>query len=332
MDFKVSVIIPVYNTELYLEKAVRSAIILEETGEVLIIDDGSTDQSMQIGKRLEDTEPKVRFLQHKDKKNHGVSASRNLGIKNAIYPFVAFLDADDYYLPNRFLKDRLILSKQLDVDGVYNALGITYYTKKGKETFLKAGYKYQEFLTIEKAVDPQELALVLLKAHEVKGEFSGDCITVRSSVFKKTGNFNTDLLLNEDTHLWLRMALKCTLVAGNITEAVAVRGVHDNNTMVHKEKQPKASEIWYRSLSIWMRDNSIKNPYKAAFKKNYLSFILNQKPFYKAIFPFLGYFFIHPKYIAECYRFFDLSFFDLFGRNKVTYKVISAKNKIFKNK
>tara|TARA_B110000977_G_scaffold71522_1_gene97037 strand:+ start:1489 stop:2493 length:1005 start_codon:yes stop_codon:yes gene_type:complete len=327
MDFKVSVIIPVYNAQLYLEKAVLSATVLNETGEVIIIDDGSIDHSIEIGKRLEKNQPKVKFLQHTDKKNHGVSASRNLGIASAACPYVAFLDADDYYLLNRFRKDSLILKNQLEIDGVYNALGITYYTQKGKDMFLNAGYKYQEFLTIERVVDPKELPLVLLKAHKVKGEFSVDCITVRRSVFEKTGNFNTNLMLNEDTHLWLRMSLKCKIVAGNITEAVAIRGVHDNNTMVHKEKQPNANELWFKSLNTWINKNDIKNTYKAVFKRKYLSFIFKQEPLAKAFFPFLGYFFMNPKYIAEYYGFFDLSFFDLFGRNKVTFTLISVKNK-----
>jgi glycosyltransferase involved in cell wall biosynthesis len=81
--FKVSVIIPVFNTAQYLTRAVQSAISLEEVGEVIIIDDGSQDASLDVAKGLSQEDVRVKFMQHPDAGNHGPAASRNLGIKNS---------------------------------------------------------------------------------------------------------------------------------------------------------------------------------------------------------------------------------------------------------
>jgi glycosyltransferase involved in cell wall biosynthesis len=330
MEFKVSVIIPVYNAAEFVRTAVESANNLEETAEIILIEDGSPDQSIAICKQLEKEYSKVRFYQHPDKKNHGVSVSRNLGIANAKYEFVAFLDADDYYLPNRFLKDKEILLSEPLIDGVYNALGIHYYTENGKRIFFEAGYKYQEFYTLSADVPPEELFFVLFNMHPTcKGEFHGDTITVRMSIFDKVGVFPTNLKLQEDTHLWRRMAAKCKLAAGNISEAVATRGVHDHNTMVNPGIQLNAQEIWFNNLYRWLKKEKIRKDYIECFELSFLYFKIKKHQKVTAAFQFLYFFLIkHPKYIKVKFGSFDTYFWDLFGRNWITLHLISLKNKI----
>ena len=92
---KVSIIIPIYNTEEYLEQCIRSVLdqTLQEL-EIICIDDGSTDNSVQIMKRLAMEDKRVKLF---CQENRGAGAARNLGIRNAVGKYVAFLDADDYY-------------------------------------------------------------------------------------------------------------------------------------------------------------------------------------------------------------------------------------------
>src|SRR6476661_1937714 len=99
---KISVVIPVYNVENYLQRAVTSVFEQPEVIELLLVEDGSSDNSIGLCRDLAEKDKRIIVLQHRDGKNRGVAASRNLGIRNASCPFVAFLDADDYYLPNRF--------------------------------------------------------------------------------------------------------------------------------------------------------------------------------------------------------------------------------------
>lgn len=90
---KVSVIIPVYNDEKYLEQCVKSA--LDQTYqnlEVILVDDGSTDTTPTLCEKLHDQDQRVRVL-HKE--NGGVGSSRNAGLAMATGDYVLFIDNDD---------------------------------------------------------------------------------------------------------------------------------------------------------------------------------------------------------------------------------------------
>src|SRR5687768_1176577 len=106
--FKVSVIIPVYNAEKYLRGAVESAVNLEDVGEILLIEDKSPDNALQLCHQLAKEFDKVRVFTHPHGENKGAGASRNLGIEKSTLDYIAFLDADDWYLPNRFVKSKEI--------------------------------------------------------------------------------------------------------------------------------------------------------------------------------------------------------------------------------
>ena len=108
MKFLVSVIIPVFNVEQFVEKAIISALQQPEVFEVVVVNDGSTDNSLQIITKLQAEYSRVKLCHHPNLVNKGRSASRNLGIKKAICNYIAFLDADDYYLENRFTNDKIV--------------------------------------------------------------------------------------------------------------------------------------------------------------------------------------------------------------------------------
>ena len=131
---KVSVIIPAYNTEKYLEQAVESVFSTEYPNlEILIIEDKSTDRTFQVAKSIEEKHPNsVLLFQTPGKKNCGAGAARNVGIKNATGDLIAFLDADDWYLPNRFTKCIPLLTKDKTIDGVYERTGVI---KPGKHEY-----------------------------------------------------------------------------------------------------------------------------------------------------------------------------------------------------
>ena len=110
---KISIIIPVYNTEKYIEKCLNS--ILNQTFndfEVIAIDDGSTDSSLEILKKYESDERFV--IIHKE--NEGQAVARNIGIKKASGEYITFVDSDDY-IDKNMLEDlyRLVQEKDADV-------------------------------------------------------------------------------------------------------------------------------------------------------------------------------------------------------------------------
>ena len=91
----VSVVIPAYNCQQYIYQAIQSALG-QAVSEVIVIDDGSTDDTQSIVKQLDCSRLRYIF-----QRNQGVSAARNYGIDSASGQLIAFLDADDYYLPGK---------------------------------------------------------------------------------------------------------------------------------------------------------------------------------------------------------------------------------------
>lgn len=127
----VSIIIPIYNAELYLASAIRS--VLNQTyryWELLLIDDGSTDNSLLIAEEFNVLEDRIRVI---SKLNSGVSETRNLGLLHSYGKYVIFMDADDYWCDSSFLEEFVSLAecKNLDiVRGEYKAI-----TVDGEELF-----------------------------------------------------------------------------------------------------------------------------------------------------------------------------------------------------
>ena len=99
---KISIAIPVYNTEKYLERCIYS--ILNQTYknlEVICVDDGSTDLSGKILDRLSQEDSRLKILH---KKNEGVSIARNLALLEAKGEYIGFIDSDDYVAPDYYEK------------------------------------------------------------------------------------------------------------------------------------------------------------------------------------------------------------------------------------
>ena len=152
---KISVVIPVFNAEKYVEDAVVSALEQPETAEVILVEDGSRDRSLEVCERLARDAHQVTLLRHPSGTNRGAGAARNLGILNASYDFVAFLDADDYYLPDRFSYAADIFGQDQRVDGVYEATGTHFENEEVKEQWLSVSNR--TLTTLQQRVAPEDL-------------------------------------------------------------------------------------------------------------------------------------------------------------------------------
>ncbi len=224
--FKVSVVIPVYNAKLFLRQAVESAEKLEEVGEIILVEDGSPDNALEICKILELEYSKVKLFRHENGINKGAGESRNLGIEKAQFNFISFLDADDWYLPNRFTLDKELF-KNKNVDGVYGATG---FYLEGK------GILENELTTFPKKNSPENL---LYKMVKFEGRFTTNAITLRKNLLRKTGLFNS-FELHEDTILWYKLGFWGNLVSGEIKKPIAIRRVHPGNRISKKNLKSSA--------------------------------------------------------------------------------------------
>ncbi|MBR4625249.1 MAG: glycosyltransferase family 2 protein [Alphaproteobacteria bacterium] len=269
--FKVSIIIPLYNREKFITRAVESCIYLPQTGEIIIVDDGSTDKSLNIALELARKYPIVKVLQHPDKKNHGRSAARNLGIKTAKFEYISFLDSDDWYLPNRFDSEETIFTQNPDVEGVYGITSSEFENSEAENKFLE---RYESGISkIDDDTIPEELYKTYLFSN--RGRYTTDAIVLKKTVFDKVGYFPINMSFCEDTHLWCRIAAKCKLLSNNNPTPIATRYVHFENTILNNDDIFKQSfETLYKSLFIWalnQKDFSYdkKNDFFIGYKKMY---------------------------------------------------------------
>jgi glycosyltransferase involved in cell wall biosynthesis len=120
-DPEISVIMIFLNAEEFIEEAIESVFRQSfDRWELLLVDDGSTDGSTAIAGRFAGLHPgRVRYLEHPGHLNRGMSASRNLGIAHARGEYIAFLDADDLWLPERLERHRAVLEEHDEVGMVY---------------------------------------------------------------------------------------------------------------------------------------------------------------------------------------------------------------------
>jgi glycosyltransferase involved in cell wall biosynthesis len=265
-NIKISVIIPVFNAGRYVRKAVESALIQPETAEVILVEDGSTDNSLQVCKSLEAEHEKVRLFVHKSNANLGAGPSRNLGIEKSQCEFIVFLDADDYFLPDRFEAERRIFPENPDVDGVYGAAGSHYYSEKGKRTYDE--YGYAETITIDKRISSEEVFETLMGRNGVNGYFILGALTLRKRLLSKTGVFGS-MRLHQDSELILKMASLGVLEAGEIERPIINIGIHDSNRIVANPRHSKSQEEMYWALYEWAMSEGFDSRISNAFLDHY---------------------------------------------------------------
>lgn len=120
--FFVSVVVPLYNGGPYIESALKSILAQSyDQFEIVVVDDGSSDDGSAKVTDLSERDPgRIRLIHHPDRGNHGIAASRNLGIRNARGGCVAFLDQDDLWLADKLEKQVEALRRHPDAAFVYS--------------------------------------------------------------------------------------------------------------------------------------------------------------------------------------------------------------------
>jgi glycosyltransferase involved in cell wall biosynthesis len=118
MESLVSIIIPAYNAERFISETINSVLNQTYTNwELIIINDGSTDKTLDIIQRFSANDNRISYI---TKNNSGVSDTRNKGIEAAKGEYIAFLDADDVWMQNNLEKKIEVLKKDPSVDFVYS--------------------------------------------------------------------------------------------------------------------------------------------------------------------------------------------------------------------
>lgn len=183
----VSIITPTYNSAKYLPRAVTSA--LNQTYpdlELIVINDGSTDDTQEILKPYF----KDKRLKYFYQSNRGIASARNLGIEKSSGRFIAFLDADDEFLPTKIERQLKTLKEKPDYGVCYSDILHFYDTNPRK--FFHHRYSYPSGNLFEPLLKKQFINPL--------------SVFVRREVIEKYGLFDETLRHTEDWDLWLRWA------------------------------------------------------------------------------------------------------------------------------
>ena len=234
---KISVIIPFHNAYSFLEKSISSVLNQEETGELILIDDHSTDNSLDLVQLLQQRDNRIKILQN-NANTSGASVSRNLGVYHASHDYIAFLDADDYYLPERFTSDVLLFLNNPDIDAVVNSVQIKL--QQGEKQFiLNSFYIHNELLGFSRSFSPIEINDYIAGFNlHLNG------LTIRKSIFQKTGGFDGHLKQAEDRDFYLRLFSEAKVISSDIKIAKAVYFIHTENSI-----QKINEAVYYRRMA-----------------------------------------------------------------------------------
>jgi glycosyltransferase involved in cell wall biosynthesis len=226
-SFQVSVIIPVYNAASFVEQAVESCLAQPQTAEVVLVEDYSPDNSWEVCQSLVGRDVRIRLYRQEDGKNHGAGATRNLAIQKSSCEFIAFLDADDYFLPGRFTRASELFQADPTLEGVYDAVYIDRRDENGAKRWQAAGRSTAALITVTQPIAPEKLFASLVGGN--CGSWHLDGFVFKRSLVEKIGEMDEDLPLHQDSAFMVKAAALCILRPGRLDEPVAVWRIHSNN-------------------------------------------------------------------------------------------------------
>lgn len=222
---KVSVIVPVYNSSKYLKECITSIINQSYKNiEIIVVDDKSSDSSLDIINSIKDKRIKVIKL----KKNMGVSNARNEGVKKASGDYICFIDSDDYWY-----KDKL--KKQVD------------FMEENDYAFIYGSYGYlRNNVVVHKAKVPKKITYN--KALKNTTIFTST-VMFNMSKLKKEDLYMPDIRLGQDTSCWWKI-LKKGITAYGMNEMLVVYRVGNKSLSSNKIRALKRTWNLYKYEDI----------------------------------------------------------------------------------
>lgn len=194
-----SVVIPLYNKRSTVLRSVDSVVRQLKIGdELIVVDDGSTDGGADAVARKYKGSPVVKLIRQQ---NRGVSVARNEGVRNARHPYVAFLDADDWWLEG--MRDKL--EELIRRWPCAEAWSVGHYRVEGTQRFhISSG------ISVDKLFSGIEF---IEHYARYSGVICSSSVCVRKDALLREGGFPNGAKSGEDVYLWLKLALTGSIAA-----------------------------------------------------------------------------------------------------------------------
>lgn len=227
---KISVIMPNYNGEKYIWEAIES--ILQQTFtdfELIIIDDGSTDHSWDIIQKYAERDTRIVVL--KNKTNKHIVYTRNIGITNAKWVYIAFLDSDDIAFPERLEKQIKIMenNKKIGICGSNSEIIKGNGDKIGEKRFPQTNEECKNAIWY-------------------KNPFSQSTVVIRKKCFDEIGMYDDNFRNTEDLDMWIRIGTKYELY--NIQETLVKYRIHGENSIIKQQQKMIKNTLKCRRKAI----------------------------------------------------------------------------------
>ncbi len=246
---RISVVIPLYNKEQYIKNTIESVLNQNfKDFEIIIVDDGSTDRSLEIAKQYKQENIKII-----SQKNQGVAVARNKGVELATGELIAFIDADDIWLSNH-LSEINTLCQNFPEEKIF---ATAYYLKiknkqypvvhnfKDKYTLLKPYYRYDQGHTL----------------------FYISNFAIKKSIFEKSKGFKPGID-GEDTEFFIRIGQKQAL--GYSKEITMIHLKEAENSLFNRYKLEKKIKL----LDFFKNDEQNDPDLKAYLDKHRFAWIM----------------------------------------------------------
>lgn len=224
---------PVYNAKPFLERSISSVLMQEEVDELICIDDGSTDGSFEFLQSWALKDYRIRLFHHPGRVRKRAAASRNLGLKYVKGDYIAFLDADDEFLKDRFafIKSQTLSGKELDVC----LANVMVMFADGRNII--ASISSSEPMLAARQI-------LLNPANNPIPNING--LVLSASMIKKVGFFDESLIQKEDKDYMLRAFLSVTpSKVCLVNQIAAVYHQHDGSTSTLRVEHYEDSNRWY---------------------------------------------------------------------------------------
>lgn len=245
---EVSVVIPTYNSAKYVVEAVES--VLAQTWqdlEILVIDDGSTDDTEQVMRRYE---APVRYLRQE---NGGVAVARNRGIQESLGRYVAFLDADDTWLPHKLARQMEALRQQPHHRACYSAFTVVdaELNPIGISRSQGEGAALEDLLTRGNVVA------------------TPSTVICERSLFDLAGGFDPALSQCADWDMWVRLAAQTEFLY--VDESLVTYRQHGTNMSRNAPLLEHDSlQVLHKGFAMPELSESLRAQRSAAFARNYM--------------------------------------------------------------
>ena len=246
----ISIVIPLYNKEGQIANTLQS--VFNQTFqdyEIVIVNDGSTDNSVEIVKQIKDS--RIRLI---EQSNQGVSMARNTGIRKANYDYIALLDADDEWKPT-YLETQVDLINSFPECSVY-----------------ACGYEFKQGNTIKPLIlrkIPFEGEKGILDNYFEVASHSHPpiCsinIVVKKGAFLSIGGFPVGIKSGEDLLTWARLAVKYKIAYSIKNLAVFVKMLSETGKSKPKERYSEKDEVLIGLFELYnsLFDNEVKHCFK----------------------------------------------------------------------